>query len=346
MKVLHMLQSSRFSGAENVVCQIIGFLREKYEFVYCSQDGQIRNALEERDIVFNPVNSMSLKEFKRVIHENEPDLIHAHDISASVLAGLASGKTPVISHVHVNNSDMAKINKKTILYLISSLKYKHIFWVSKSCYESFVFKKFVQKKSSVLFNVMDFDNILRKANQDRNSYPYDLVYVGRLSYQKNPQRMMRLFEEIIKEKPDVKIAVVGTGEFEQECKDFSQTNSLNQNIEFLGFQENPLKILKDSKAMVMTSRFEGTPMTALEAMALGVPIVSTPTDGMNDLITNGVNGYLSDDDFALKRELLKIIQDENCRSQLSMNTVKRFKSLMDCEKYKHEMIQAYKEAQI
>ncbi|MFR2721860.1 MAG: glycosyltransferase [Thomasclavelia ramosa] len=50
-----------------------------------------------------------------------------------------------------------------------------------------------------------------------------------------------------------------------------------------------------SKLMIMTSRTEGTPMSALESLTLGKPIVSTPTDGLNELITNNINGFLSND---------------------------------------------------
>ena len=52
MKILHLLQSNRFSGAENVVCQIIRMFENEpnIEMVYCSRDGQIREALNERNI--------------------------------------------------------------------------------------------------------------------------------------------------------------------------------------------------------------------------------------------------------------------------------------------------------
>lgn len=344
MKVLHMLQSPRFSGAENVVCQIIGFLKNKIEFTYCSRDGQIRNALADRDIRFVPVASITYKEFIRVISKEKPDIIHAHDISASVLAAFTSGLTPVISHVHVNNDDMAKVNKKTILYLISSIKYKHIFWVSSSCYNSFVFKNFVKKKSTVLINVMDKNGIIEKANSDSAAYFYDIVYIGRLSYQKNPLRMLKIFEDVVEQMPEVKIAVIGTGELEHDCRAVLESSSLQNNVDFLGFKENPLKILQDAKVMVMTSRFEGTPMTALEAMALGVPIVSTPTDGMNDLIENGVNGYLSDNDEELASRLLAVIRDETLHSELSKNTADKFDSMMDCDAYQREIENVYKDA--
>ena len=56
MKVLHLLQSNRFSGAENIACQIISMCsEEKIEFAYASPDGPIRDALKERNIKFLPI---------------------------------------------------------------------------------------------------------------------------------------------------------------------------------------------------------------------------------------------------------------------------------------------------
>ena len=71
MKVLHLLQSDRFSGAENVVCQIIGVFKDNpdIEMAYCSRDGQIRDALDERRIKFYPITNLKISEVKRVIHE-------------------------------------------------------------------------------------------------------------------------------------------------------------------------------------------------------------------------------------------------------------------------------------
>ena len=72
-------------------------------------------------------------------------------------------------------------------------------------------------------------------------------------------------------------AVIGTGELEEVTKTLSHNKGLDNNLHFLGFMSNAYGILEHSKLMIMTSRWEGTPMCALEAMALGVPIVSTPS---------------------------------------------------------------------
>lgn len=118
MKVLHLLESPRFSGAENVVCQIILMLKDEIEFVYCSRDGQIREALQERNIKFCPIKKLSVSEVKRVIKEEKPDLIHAHDMRASFYAALVCGRIPLISHIHNNNFDSRGLSVKSILYFL------------------------------------------------------------------------------------------------------------------------------------------------------------------------------------------------------------------------------------
>lgn len=74
-------------------------------------------------------------------------------------------------------------------------------------------------------------------------------------------------------------------------KELCHRLALENSVSFLGFQKKPLKMLQDAKCMLMTSRWEGLPMSALEAMALGVPLVCTPTDGLNALITEGETGF-------------------------------------------------------
>ena len=66
-----------------------------------------------------------------------------------------------------------------------------------------------------------------------------------------------------------------------------------------GYMSNPYKALKSAKVFLMASRYEGTPMSVLEAMALGVPVVSTPVDGIADVVEPGINGYLEEEDDAL-----------------------------------------------
>lgn len=343
MKVMHVLNSRIYSGAEKVVCQIIKAFRGEVEMVYCSPDSDIvRQMLAEQDVTFLPMENMSTKELKRVIAEQKPDLIHAHDMRASFYSALCCGSIPLVSHIHNNAYDARGLSPKTIAYLLAGFKAKHILWVSNSSFEGYAFHKLFAKKSSVLYNIIDTEQIFEKKASDENTYDYDMIYVGRLTYQKDPQRLMRLCARLKEAKPDLKVAIVGTGELEDEVKALCSELGIEENVHFLGFQSNPIKMVHDSKAMILTSRWEGTPMCALEAMALGTPVVSTPSDGMKDLIDDGINGYLTDDDAVMAEKLLKIMKDTKHRMVLSENTKRKFAQINDAPQYKQAIWDCYR----
>ena len=344
MTILHVLYSNRFSGAENVVCQIIEMFRESPDvrMVYCSPDGQIREALEERGVEFAPISELSRAELRRVIAEVRPDVVHAHDMRASFVSALACKKIPLISHIHNNAFDSRGLSPKSLAFLYAAKKAKHIFWVSESAMSGYAFKKSVAKKSDVLCNIISIDALYKKMKSDEQEYSYDLAYVGRLTYPKNPQRLMAVAAKLRELKSDVKIAVVGNGDLEEETKALCREYGLEGNVDFLGYQSNPLKLLYSARAMVKVSRWEGTPMCALEAMALGVPIVSTPVDGLKVLIDDGENGYLSDDDSKIAERLFSIISDASLRARMSEYTLKKAKEINDVEAYRARLLEQYK----
>ena len=342
MKVMHVLNSRIYSGAEKVVCQIIHAFQGEVEMVYCSPESDIvRKMVEAQGVTYLPMKTMSVSELSRVIREQKPDLIHAHDMRAGFFSALCCGKIPLVSHIHNNAYDARGLSPKTVGYLLAGFRAKHIFWVSQSSYDGYAFHKLFARKSSVLYNVIDTDEIYTKLSQDSNTYDYDLIYVGRLTYQKNPQRLLRLCARLKESKPDLKVAIVGTGELEKELKALSQELNLEDTVHFLGFQPNPIKMVACSKAMILTSRWEGTPMCALEAMALGTPVVSTPSDGMKDLLTDGVSGYLTESDEQMAVDLLKIFTQPEHRQLLAENARKKFDSLNDGEAYKRAIRTAY-----
>ena len=342
MKVMHVLNSRIYSGAEKVVCQIIHAFQGEVEMVYCSPESDIvRKMVEGQGVTYLPMKTMSVSELSRVIREQKPDLIHAHDMRAGFFSALCCGKIPLVSHIHNNAYDARGLSPKTVGYLLAGSRAKHIFWVSQSSFDGYAFHKLFARKSSVLYNVIDTDEIYTKLSQDSNTYDYDLIYVGRLTYQKNPQRLLRLCARLKESKPDLKVAIVGTGELEEELKALSQELNLEDTVRFLGFQPNPIKMVAGSKAMILTSRWEGTPMCALEAMALGTPVVSTPSDGMKDLLTDGVSGYLTESDEQMAVDLLKIFTQPEHRKLLAENARKKFDSLNDGEAYKRAIWTAY-----
>ena len=343
MKVLHVLYSDIYTGAEKVAAQIIKAFEGKVDMAYCSKDSQsVWEILDGMGIKHYGFQELTPASLKKIIREYQPDVIHAHDMRASFVAALCCGKIPLISHIHNNAYDSRGVSLKSIAYLLGGFKAKHILWVSNSSYEGYCFHKLFAKKSSVLYNIIDAQQIYGMRDSDSGSYNFDVIYLGRLTYQKDPQRLMRLCALLKERKPDVQVAVVGAGELEEEVKALAKELKLEGNVHFLGFQSNPIKMVSDSKAMILTSRWEGTPMCALEAMALGTPVVSTPSDGMKDLTENGINGYLSDDDQVLAESLLKIMEDVPHRAFLSENGKKKFATINDEANYNNTIYNCYR----
>lgn len=343
MKLLHIANTDHFSGGENVICQIIAMFSndENVEMAYVSPDGQIREALKERGIRFIPIKHMDKNELKAVFEKEKPDVIHAHDMKASMTTALACGKTRLVLHLHNNEYANRKISKKSVGFLLPAYKASHIFYVSNSAYEGYRFHKWFRKKSSVLYNVINLDALQAKVNSDASTYDYDVIYLGRLTYQKDPGRLLSVIKKAVKDNPSLKVAVVGTGELDKEVEETWKELGLQKHVDLLGFQSNPLKILKDAKLMLMTSRWEGTPMCALESMALGTPIVTTPTDGLVDLIDDGVTGFLSNDDDELAKKINLVASDTALRTKLSANCITKSQKVNDIKVYKEALRKAY-----
>lgn len=263
IKVLHILSSKTYNGAENVVCQINSMLQgagDNIELIYCSLDGPVRSHIEENRIRFIPVSKIAKKEIARVIREVKPDIIHAHDMRAGFVAALACGKIPLVSHIHNNNFDSRGLSLKSVLYLYAAIKAKHIFWVSKSSFDGYRFHNLLKNKSEILFNVIDAKALYKKAELDTKTYNYDAVYLGRLTYQKNPQRLVEVLSEAVKKTPGFTAAILGDGEDAEEVKKLIRNNNIQNNVSYLGFSDNPYKILQTAKLMILTSRWEGTPI--------------------------------------------------------------------------------------
>ena len=346
MKILHILSSNHYSGAENVVSQLITECKDTpYEMIYCSPDGQIGEALKERNIKFHPLTEMSVTQIHRAIQIIKPDLLHAHDMRASYLCSKVCDEIPIISHIHNNGIDARRLSFKTIGFLWATRKIKHIFWVSKSAMSDYYFRRLVSKKSSVLPNILDLESLNKRANEPEGEYEdFDIVYLGRLAYPKNPMRFVEIVNLIAKDKPTIKAAIIGTGVQAKLTQNIIEEYGLQNNVKMTGFVNNPLTILKRAKALVMTSFWEGTPMSSLEALGLGIPVFSTPVDGLRDLIINDFNGFLSESNEELSNKLIKLLNDNEYQKFLSMNALSTAKKHNDVGRYLKSIFSAYNKA--
>ena len=340
-KILHVLASNIFSGAENVVCTIINNTKEDYVMYYCSPKGPIESNLKEMNINYLPLEKLSVKEIKNTIKKIQPDVIHAHDNKATVLCSLFGKKYKVISHIHGNNKIMNTKNFKTILFNLCSKNLFKIIWVSDSSFDGYYFKNNVKEKSIILYNVVDQKAIEEKSKEYKCGEEFDLIFLGRLGYPKNPERLIDVIELVKQKKNDIRVAIVGDGPDRNLVEEKIKEKKLNKNIKLFGFQSNPYPILRNSKILIMTSIYEGTPMCALEAQALGKPIVATPVDGLKKIIKNDYNGYLSDDNNLLVTSIISLLNNDLKYKNNLVNSLNKANKLNNIKIYKNTIIDIY-----
>ena len=174
LKVLHLLSSDRFSGAENVVCQIITAFDgdSEVEHLYVSPEGPIRETLKEKNIRYVPVKYLNGIDLKRIVRIEQPDIIHAHDMLASLFATFCVRNIPIVSHIHNNNFGFKGVGPfvTSLAYCIAARRAKHIFWVSEAAYNGFRYKKICSSKSSVLYNVINIEELNNSIKIDPEKY--------------------------------------------------------------------------------------------------------------------------------------------------------------------------------
>ncbi|MCQ2522382.1 MAG: glycosyltransferase [Lachnospiraceae bacterium] len=339
MRVLHVLNTSFFSGAENVVCQIIKMFENEIEMAYASPNGDIAETLKAKGVPFLPMKELSTSELRRVIQEYQPDILHGHDIKASFITSKFAKQYKVIHTIHSNDIRMRKMSVKSLLYKIAAKKAEHIFWVSKSCLEQYKYYQNVKEKSSVLVNIIHAQEAVERGKEEAEAF--DVLYIGRLCLQKNPGRFVDVMAKVSKAYPSLRAAMLGKGSEEEVVRQKIQSYGLEEQVKVLGFERNPLRYLSKAKVLVLTSDWEGTPMVSLEAMALGIPIVSTPTDGMCDVVEEGKNGFLSAEEDVLSEKILLLLGDSNLWQNMQDAQREQSNRINDIASYKKSLREAY-----
>lgn len=341
-RILHILSSNSFSGAENVAMTIIKNSKKNYEVGYASVEGPIRNALEKNDIEFVPMNELSLKEIRRIIKEWQPDIIHAHDFKASIKSALSTLSIPIIAHIHQSPDWFKNYNIKSINVLLASIRFKKIIFVTPTLLDSAKVLKTIKNKIIVISNIIDINEVYKKSEKELPLQKFDLAFVGRLEEVKDPLRFIRIVKRTKEFKNDIKVVIVGDGSMKQECKDLIKEYGLEKNIDMKGFLENPLVPLTNSQIYVMTSESEGLPLSVLEALSLGKPVLVTKLDEIIKAI--GSETLLvceTDDEFIENINNLK--NDKEFYKQKSIQSKKKALELFDIEVYIDKFNSIYQE---
>lgn len=154
-----------------------------------------------------------------------------------------------------------------------------------------------------------------------------IINVARLFPQKNQQMLIRAFHTIKDQIPTYKLKIFGEGPGRQSLQVTIDSLQLTDKVLLCGRSERVLEEMNSSKIFVLSSNHEGLSNAMIEAICIGLPIVSTKVSGTEELIENGVNGILTDvgDEKQMAEALLRVAKDDSLRN--IMETANRKKAV-------------------
>lgn len=231
----------------------------------------------------------------KIFNLYKPEVIHTHRyVVRYTLIPSILKRIPVKIHtVHnIAEKELDKIGLKLQRIAYKYFGYKPVA-IANSIKNSI--ESFYEMESNIplINNGVDLEKypLSIKANDNNMT---ELIHIGRFSPQKNHEVLIDAFNLVIKERKNIRLTLVGDGELRGSIETKVKALGIDAHIRFLGIREDIPNLLATSDIFIMSSDWEGLPLTVLEAMSTGLPIISTNVGGVPDICKSGENGFLVD----------------------------------------------------
>lgn len=252
----------------------------------------------------------------RAIKGFNPNVIHMHKsrLHYFLLPILLSGVKKRLYTVH-NLADRDTQNKWVRKLVAFSFCYCGVIpiAISELCRKSIV-ETYGLCAGAVpcIYNGIDVAKFINPERQNKQkSEKFRIISVGRLSKQKNYPLLLCTAKKAHSQWPELEFFILGDGEQRRSLEDQIKRESEGSYVHLVGNVDNVHQYLWNADVFLMTSDYEGLPLTVLEAMAAGLPIISTKAGGVADVVQEGRNGFLVDchDEDGLVSALGKLCDD-------------------------------------
>lgn len=314
MKILHIHPSMTGGGIEAMICGLVNEMAKFHEVSLCTIFEPKKEHVFEKKISAS-VHRFSLGKTKpgfsireifeiyRCIKNGNFDVVHIHGFfyyyALSVF--LLHQRVRFVYTIH---SDAAKENslwdKRIIVLKKYAFKKKYVEPVTISQESRRSFSAFYGLPSTLIYNGVSSYPTISKTNK-LTSYRLTektklFLHPGRISEAKNQVVLVKVFDRLIKEKNDVVLLIAGAKQDMVIWKEIEPF--FNTRIVYLGERNDIRDLLTEADAFCLPSVWEGMPVTLLEALSVGCVPICSPVGGIPEVITSGVNGFLSVDSTA------------------------------------------------
>lgn len=262
-------------------------------------------------------NLHRVKNLRRIVKTESPDVILSFMGPPNYRMLVATLGLHCRKVVSVRNDPYREYGKTRINRMIAGM----IFRLADGCVfqtkmASEYFPKGVRRKSSIILNPVEPAFFDEQWNEEESS----LITVGRLYPQKNHALLIRAFSQIHKDMPEISLKICGKGTEEQRLEQLVRELGLEDCVHFLGEINDVKEQLKHSSCFVLSSDYEGLPNALMEAMAVGMPVISTdcPCGGPRMLIKQYENGILvpCNDEKSLEKAIIYMMTEKSERIKL------------------------------
>ena len=313
MKIMLVITRSELGGAQSVVVQLANYLSACHDVVLVAGegDGKMWDMVSERVVREHCPSlqrSISLKSdvkaaiaLRRLYKMYNPDVIHLHSSKAGTLGRLVFPKKRVVYTVH--GFDSVRLAFRKLLPVERLLQRWCSAIVGVSNYdERNLRSEGITHNVTTIYNgiaVPDASNLMDMPELRR--YKKVVLSIARVM----PPKLPKLFIDVARLLPDYGFVWIGN------LEEVTEYGTLPENCHFVGNIPNAGAYCSQANLFMLASNYEGLPMVIIEAMSQGLPVVASDVGGVSEIVRNGENGYVLENDAQMfARRISEILEDE------------------------------------
>jgi len=352
-RVLHIIDSLHLGGAQEVVLNLAtcGSARFRHEVATMHGHGIYWDRLRQAGVKVHSLSPHKLLPFYLAsipwrLLADRPDILHCHLIPSNIIAkplGALLGVPVVINHDHTNDTRRADSRLLLALDRFSNRFASHIVAVSASCRDFLITRESIPTSDVTLVpNAIDLRRFSPAvARRDHARLKLGLpasarvvAGVGRLNPQKNFALFLDIAAQLAPRFPNLHFLLAGDGPEEKMLRDKAAALGISDRVTFSGYVADTRLVYLAADVLLMPSRYEGLPMTLLEAMAMGLPVVASQLDGIAEVIGDGCEGFLvpSDDASLFVERTAALLQDAELSSLIAQNARAKIEASFSVER--------------
>jgi len=261
----------------------------------------------------------------------QPDIIHTHTPFGLGWEAVVSAKLlniPLVGthhtffdhylkHIKLDNALMKNISWKYLTFHYN--RYDIVLSPSQALLNE-IRRNGLAQKTIAFPNAIDTKFFAHPARIHRK-HARSLIYMGRVSYEKSIDQVIKAFKLINTEKPETTLTIVGDGPERKKLEELVKKLHLENKVIFTGTLHGQahLKTLQDADIFLTASKTDNMPMAIMEAMSVGLPIVGVNALGIPEMVKDGLNGYVvaPDDLKSMAQKTLALLEDDALREKFS-----------------------------